>query len=183
MTGIPGTGKSHFAKRLSRFLGNAKLIEINEIVEKKRLFSGVDEHDTKIVKMRPLEKELKSRIAAFDGPIIIVGHLAADLNLHYDIAVVTRARLSKLARVFKRRGYAKSKSRTNLFAEALDYCGANVEKKTDELYEVENESDKRKIMLYMKARIGGRNPKRPEARQISRAKELISLIHETGINP
>ena len=58
VTGTPTAGKTTFATSLSKETG-IKAIEVNDIVEEKKLFTGVDEHDSKIVKMAELKKEIK----------------------------------------------------------------------------------------------------------------------------
>ena len=182
VTGTPGTGKSHFAKRLFSVLGSGTLIEINDIVERQRLFSGVDKYGTKIVKMGQLNAALKKEIKKSKRPVIVSGHLAADLDAHYDICVVTRAKLSRLTRVFKLRGYDKDKARENLFAEALDYCGVKIGKKADEVYEVETQKEKKDIILYIKARAEKRGAKKPKLKNIDKMPELLLLIEKRGVN-
>lgn len=181
VTGTPGTGKSRFAIDLTRLLGDVKVIEANDIVEKHGLYSGIDKYDAKIVRIRPLTRHLKSEIRKTKTTTIIVGHLAADLDLHYDICVVTRSKLARLAMVFRQRRYSKEKARENLFAEALDYCGVEVLQRAKETYEVETGKDKKEIMLYIKKRVAGKRVKRPAPRQISAMPELLSKIQSSGI--
>jgi broad-specificity NMP kinase len=182
VTGTPGTGKSHFAIRLSDFLGSTPVIEINDIVEKYGLFSGTDSHGTRVVKMSQLKGRLSREIKKSKGPLIIVGHLAADLELRYDICVVTRANLSRLASVFKDRGYDREKARENLFAEALDYCGIEGEKKAKETYEVETQKDKKEVIDYIRARLENKRVKRPDIGRISKMDELLHKIKSKGMN-
>ena len=98
VTGTPATGKTTFAESLAKVTG-LKTIEVNGIVEEKKLFTGEDENGSKIVKMHELAKEIKDIIKKTPADakgIILVGHLLADLQLDYDIAAVTRANLKEL---------------------------------------------------------------------------------------
>ena len=180
MTGTPGTGKSHFAMRLSGSLDSAELIEINDIVERYGLFSGID-HGARVVKMKQLNDALKKEIKKSKHTLILVGHLAAEMGLRYDICIVTRSSLSRLAGVFKERGYSAKKARENLFAEALDYCGIEAGKRSKEVYEVETLKSKREVIDYARARLAGKKAKRPELPRISKMGELLRRIKSGGI--
>ncbi len=160
-----------------------RTIEINKVVESRRLFNGLDADGAKIVKMRELHNALQAELKKSKEPLILVGHLAADLDMHYNICVVTRLSLSKLSTILKKRRYSKEKTRENLFAEALDYCGVEAESRADEIYEVETQRDKRKLMLYIKLRAGGKRAKRPKIAQISKMGELQRGIMNGDITP
>lgn len=157
-------------------LGNVNVIEVNDIVGRHGLYYGIDKYGARIVKMGQLTRRLREEISGNSSTTILVGHLTADLDLRYDICVVTRAKLSRLVKVFHDRGYKGEKARENLFAEALDYCGIEAAQKSDEMYEVESAKDRRAVMLYIKRRIEGRRAERPQQRQISMMPELLSRI-------
>lgn len=157
-------------------LGDAKVIEVNDIVGRHGLYYGTNKYGARIVKMRQLTRHLKREISGNSSTTILVGHLAADLDLRYDICVVTRAKLSRLVKAFHDRGYKDEKARENIFAEALDYCGVEVAQKSDEMYEVESARDKSTVMLYIKNRIEGRRVRKPQQKQISMMPELLSRI-------
>ncbi len=176
VTGTPGTGKSHFARKLAGLLGGLRVIEINDIVERRRLFTGLDASGTKIVKMSELRKALQAELKRRGGTLIVVGHLAADLDLHYSICVVTRSNLSKLSAILKKRRYNRDKIRENILAEGLDYCGLEVERRSDETYEVETQKEKREVMLYIKRRVEEGRARKPRARRISKMSELRRRI-------
>ncbi len=181
MTGTPGTGKSHFASMLSKSIPELKVIEINEMVNRYHLFSGVDREKTKIVKMKPLERRLRTEAKKVKGPVALVGHLAADLNLKYDISIVTRCELKKLAGRLRKRRYSDMKLNENIVSEALDYCGANSEKKSRELYEVETEKEKAAVLRYLKSRVLGKRSKKPKLVQKRKLNELIPMIKSGSI--
>ena len=157
-------------------LGGVKVIEVNDIAGKHGLYYGLDKYGAKIVKLGLLTRHLKKEIARNEMTTILVGHLVADLDLRYDICVVTRARLSRLVKVFHERRYKDEKARENIFAEALDYCGVEAAQKSKEMHEVESAGERRAMMLYIKKRIEGRAARKPKQRQINMMPELLSRI-------
>lgn len=180
VTGTPGSGKTTFAKSLSKETG-IRLIEANDMVEAKGLFTGTDENGSKIVKMDELKKALKELIkeeAKGAGGIILVGHLLADLNLDYDITAVTRSNLKVLVERLEERGYQKDKLRENLVSESIDYCGVQAAERSKETYEVESSSDKAKLSDYIKDRLSGKTPERPKLPEISKLEEMLELVYE-----
>lgn len=140
------------------------------------MFSGKDKDNAKIVKMRQLEKKLKEEIKKIHSNVVLVGHLAADLNLRYDICIVTRCNLAKLRKIMKARGYSEDKIKENVTAEALDYCGINAERKARELYEVETDKEKRDILRYLKNVLSGKRAAKPRIKPKSKMNELLVLI-------
>jgi len=131
LTGTPGTGKTTISHLLAEKL-DSQLVDINQVVEEKHLFTGLDpEKNYKIVDMNALEEEL-FKIVGKDArdpgsdpdekySIIIEGHLS-----HYfpqaDLVVVFRTEPSILKGRLQKRDWKETKIRENLEAEALDIC-------------------------------------------------------------
>ncbi len=183
ITGTPGTGKSTFAKTLSDKLKGSKLVEINDIVESKKLFSKVEKDGTKVVKLNELSKEISdlSSEAKKESHVILVGHLAPDLKISPDIVVVTRLELKELARRLEARGYGKEKIRENIISESVDYCGVRSREMCGETYEVETDSQKSEMISYITALASGKKGNPPEKREISMLSSLLDLIDEDNV--
>ncbi len=181
VTGTPGAGKTKFAELLSKEIG-ITAIEVNDIVEAKKLFSGVDENGSKIVKMQELKKELKAleTRSAESGQkaVLLVGHLLADLKLDYDVAIVVRAKLTDLVSRLEARGYPKDKVRENLVSESIDYCGVQAGEKSKETYEVETEKDKHLAASYIKGLLSGKAAEPPKLPEINKMEEMLELVYE-----
>ena len=176
VTGTPGTGKSRFATELAKLVPGACLIEINDIVARHHLYSRIDSHGAKIVRMAQLEKRLKAELNRKRGTVIVVGHLVPEMRIRYDVCVVTRSRLSRLMKVFAVRKYDREKAHENLMAEALDYCGLKALDRSKETYEVETADDKRRIIAYIRAKASGKRAAPPAQRRISAMPELLKMI-------
>ncbi|NYB51617.1 MAG: AAA family ATPase [Methanobacteriaceae archaeon] len=126
VTGTPGTGKTTISTLLSEKLG-CLLVDINQLVEEKHLYTGLDpEKGYKVVDMDALKKELQKIVDKSDDLIrnscvIIEGHLS-----HYfpqaDLVVVFRTEPLILEKRLQERGWRDVKIRENLEAEALDLC-------------------------------------------------------------
>lgn len=179
VTGVPGTGKTHFVAGLERLRGTS-VIEINDIVHSRRAFSGTDRFGTKIVRLGALTRFVRSEISRVSGSVVVVvGHLAPDIGVKYDIAIVLRCRLSTLERRLKGRGYPRGKINDNLLAEAFDYCGNAIAHRSREVYEVESATEKKAAAAYIGAIADGRaHPKKPTSRQIERFPELKARIEQ-----
>ncbi len=179
VTGTPGTGKSTFAKELSDALG-IPLIEINSIIESYRLFSKVDIDGAKVAKIRPLTSKIKqlAKESVKNGAVLVVGHLACELDIRYDIGIVVRCDLKTLEKRLEVRGYGTEKLKENLMAEALDYCGAAAEEKCGEVLEVESEADRNAVANYLKTKLEGKRVEAPHLRRIDRMPELLGFIEQ-----
>lgn len=176
ITGSPATGKSRFARMVLRRNKGAHLIEINDIVKKKSLFSSRDKEGAMIVRLNPLRKEMAREVAKRGGLILVVGHLAPEIDLHYDMAIVLRGRLKVLAERLKKRGYSTDKIRENLISEALDYCGVKMAGICAETYEVGTEKELVMAGKAIRDTVMGK-PTRIRKREINGMKELLSLIN------
>src|SRR5580693_8300223 len=106
VTGTPGTGKTYFAKRIASSIKDSSLIELNDLVGKYKLFTKKDKFGTRIVQLGRLNSVLASELKKNKSKtIIIVGHLAPELNYKSNIAIVTRCGLERLSKRLKERKY------------------------------------------------------------------------------
>ncbi len=183
VTGTPGTGKSHLARTISRKIRKAKVIEINDIVNRYKTFSGYDRFGTKIVKLQRLTDSLKKEINGSKSDfIVVVGHLAPDVGIKFDICIVLRSGLSRLESLMKRRGYRKEKIQDNVFAEAVDYCGETMRGKAKEIYEIETREEKDYVVKYLMAISENRKVAKPATKDISKMKELLTYLNSHRFN-
>ena len=124
ITGTPGVGKTTVSSILSEKL-DAYLIDINELVNEKHLYTGIDEErGYKIVDLDVLFKEIDEIIERVDSPdkyIIIEGHLS-HLFETSDLVIVLRANPDVLRDRLKSKGWKENKIRENIEAEAIDVC-------------------------------------------------------------
>jgi broad-specificity NMP kinase len=178
VTGTPASGKSTFAKELSAEITNSKVIELNDVVDRFKLFSSIDKLGSKIVKIRELNTKMAEiiKVDRKDSHLIIVGHLVPELELGQDITVVLRVSLRDLIKRLEARHYQKEKIGENIISESIDYCGAKSREQCRETYEAENEKQKKEILKYIKERSKGREVDRPEVREISKLDELLELV-------
>ena len=124
VTGTPGSGKTKFAKRLSRKPG-FEYIDVNKLIAKHKLHQGYDANlKTKIVDTNKLSKFLISYINKSKAKgVIIDSHLSHYLPPSFvDECYVTTCDLKELRQRLKKRGYSARKIRDNLEAEAFSAC-------------------------------------------------------------
>ena len=175
LTGTPGTGKTTIARLLSKKI-NALLIEIKKIVEKnKTVFPKKGKEQ--IVDIKKLQKlvldEIKNKPTS---PVIIEGHLAAELKIPALLGIVLRCQPKILEKRLQKRNYSKQKIKENILAELLDYCTqvahTNFKGKT-RIVEIETGNKKassvaREIIMIIK------NKRR--TKEISYKKELMEFL-------
>ncbi|VVC01865.1 Putative adenylate kinase [uncultured archaeon] len=122
LTGTPGTGKTSMAIAWCKKNG-WKYLSLNDIVEKKKLYSRIDKKDgAKIVKLGALEREANKEIARSSSPVLVEGHLGCELKLSVDRVLVLRLEPKELVRRLHKRSYSASKLQENKMVELLDYC-------------------------------------------------------------
>lgn len=121
LTGTPGAGKSEAAGLLAR--RGFEVLHLGEIVERKRLWDGVDEaRGSKVVRPGALSAFLQPalREARLRGSdLLLEGHLS-HLVQGVEVAVVLRCHPRELAARLRARGWPEEKVRENARAEALD---------------------------------------------------------------
>ncbi|WP_088819708.1 adenylate kinase family protein [Candidatus Mancarchaeum acidiphilum] len=161
VTGSPASGKSYFSNELYQGLLDSfkpldvKLIEVNDLVDKYNIYRGIDEFGSKLVNTVALKKVIEETVEDFDGVVILVGHLLADVKLPYDIAIVKREHLRKLESRMIKRGYQRGKIRENLISEALDYCGENIASPNSVL-EIRSNKDIVQSITFIQCKISAR---------------------------
>ena len=124
ITGTPGVGKTTVSSILVEKTG-AYLININELVDEKHLYTGIDEErGYKIVDLDALFNEMGEIIEMEDDSdkhIIVEGHLSHFFE-NSDIVIVLRANPDVLRHRMKTKGWKAAKIRENIEAEAIDVC-------------------------------------------------------------
>ena len=122
ITGTPGVGKTTVSNLLAERL-DACLIDINQLVEEKHLYTGIDEvRKYKIVDLDALFDEMNRIVGEINNNFTIIeGHLS-HLFENSDIVIVLRANPDVLKRRMETKGWGKSKIRENIEAEAIDLC-------------------------------------------------------------
>ncbi len=124
ITGTPGVGKTTVSSILVEKI-DAYLVNINELVDEKHLYTGIDEErGYKIVDLDALFNEMDAIIKMVDGSsqhIIVEGHLS-HLFENSDLVIVLRANPDVLRDRMKTKGWGTAKIRENIEAEAIDIC-------------------------------------------------------------
>lgn len=178
VTGSPASGKSLFSSQLSKATGIAA-IEINSVLNKTGSFSSVWKDGTKVADLKHLERALKHEIGGRDA--ILVGHLAQELSLPYDVVIVVRARIGILFSRMRKRGYGREKVNENLISEATDYCGSVARRSCSNVIEVETQQEKHAAIAAIKsgrripARLREEKDKLPEFAAFIRAHRKLGL--------
>ncbi len=176
ITGTAATGKSTLASMLRERMGDAAVLELNDLVRRYRLFSGKDRFGTMIVRLPALRARTMAFVSANKGrDVILVGHLLPELGICVDIMIVVRAKLNTLARRMRARGYPTDKIRDNLVDEALDYCGARSEGIARELIEVEGRAGMHAVVSYVSAMAAGRRTAFA-GKRIDKMGELLDMM-------
>lgn len=119
ITGTPCTGKTTIASKLK-----GRLIKINDLARSHGFIMGIDEKKGyEIIDIEKLSSYVGEMIKGSDELLIFEGHVAHLLD-GADRVIVLRVRPEILSERLKARGYAESKIRENLEAEALGVCCA-----------------------------------------------------------
>jgi adenylate kinase len=118
VSGTPGTGKSVFARALSRKL-DARLIDLNALIKRKKLFK-LDVDGVRVADLRGMRNEFAEITKKSNRSIVAEGllsHLLPTKLLTH--VIVLRTRPDALKKRLRPRKYSKTKVRDNLEAEAL----------------------------------------------------------------
>jgi len=126
VTGTPGTGKTFFAKELSRKFC-FDYVYVKKLIKQKKLSSGFDKkRNCNIIDTKKLNSALIGIINKADKNkknLVIDSHLSHYLPKKYvDVCFVTKCSLKELKRRLQKRKYSKEKIRENLDAEIFDTC-------------------------------------------------------------
>ncbi len=123
VTGTPGTGKTTFAKDLSRRM-RAKMIQLSSFIIRGNMIQGKDRNrDTLIVDERRLRLALSHVLNDLDGCAVVEGHqILGIVPKKIRLAFVLRCNPHELGERLHRRGYKTAKIRENVEAEILDVC-------------------------------------------------------------
>ena len=122
ITGTPCTGKTTLSKKLAKKLG-MPILNVNDIIKSKRLFSSYSEDGTMVVSAAKLQKAVLQFLKDNGGDLVLEGHLLCEIRISGARVIVLREHLKTLRKRLEARGYATPKIRDNLVAEAIDYCG------------------------------------------------------------
>lgn len=124
ITGTPGVGKTTVSSILVEKI-DACLVNINELVDEKHLYTGIDEErGYKIVDLDALFNEIAKIIKNIDDHdkhVVVEGHLS-HLFENSDSVIVLRANPDVLRDRMKIKGWKAAKIRENIEAEAIDIC-------------------------------------------------------------
>ncbi|MFA6035629.1 MAG: AAA family ATPase [Candidatus Micrarchaeia archaeon] len=171
ITGVPGTGKSGLAKALAKKLCY-ELIDINAVVAAKKLWKGKDREGALLVKTKELEEVLKRHLRHAQDTIV-EGHLACEMKLPADVAVVLRTPPEVLERRLGKRNYGKHKLMENLLAEALDYCTVRAQENYKDVREVVTDGKESKALKELL--LIAKGSKKFKAGKVRWRKQLIGL--------
>ncbi len=136
ITGVPGTGKSTLAKRISeKYI--IPIVDITKLINEKKLWTSIDPaDDAKIVNLIALKRELQT----IPENCILESHLVCEIELPLDKIIVLRTPIKTLENRLKGRGYDDNKIKSNVYSELLDYCTMKALRryngKRTEIYEV-----------------------------------------------
>ena len=118
ITGVPGTGKTSVAKRLSELL-NLKYIEINDFVLEKKVFLGYDiDRGSLIIDDELLIPILNSAVEN-SNRICLSGDMLA-LNRYFNYIIILHCKIDILRKRLAKRGYKKIKIESNIETEIMN---------------------------------------------------------------
>lgn len=116
ITGTPGTGKTEVSRVLGKGLGYS-VVSLNELAEKKNLYSGYDKgRKAKIVDIDRVREEVER----MRGDLIVESHYAHDMPS--DIIVVLKTNPEELRNRGRGKGWPKEKIEENVQAEIMEVC-------------------------------------------------------------
>jgi len=156
LTGTPGTGKSSVAAELER--RGYFVLPLDRFAEEHKLISGFDAaRGTKEVDVEALDKEI--RVPAKLG--FLVAHYSHRMSVN--LAIVLRCHPKVLADRLRARGWAESKVRENVEAEAIDAITQEAVARLPFVYEIDTTSTTPEavagvILEILQGKVAGREP-------------------------
>ncbi|MDK6028660.1 adenylate kinase family protein [Ignisphaera sp. 4213-co] len=125
ISGVPGTGKSQLAKRVSQELG-LDVVELSDFAIRNNYVIAFDsERKSYIIDEEKLGKSIE-KLAKESGPLIIVGHYVEIVPRDVlEIVFVLRRNPVELIKILENRGWDGKKIAENIEAELVGVCTAN----------------------------------------------------------
>jgi len=118
VSGTPGTGKSVFARALTKKI-DAQLVDLNALIKKRKIYKK-DADGTLIADPKKVRAEFTRLIKSLRGPVVVEGLLAHFLQPKYIAhVVVLRTKPRVLEKRLRKRGYSLKKTKDNVESEAL----------------------------------------------------------------
>ncbi|MBT7903392.1 AAA family ATPase [Candidatus Woesearchaeota archaeon] len=139
VTGTPGTGKTTFAKKLTR-KEKLKIIDVTKFIKTEKLSQGYDvekqcEIIDELILKKKLIEQIKKNESTSSKKLIIDSHMSQILPKKYvEKCYVTKCNLKELKKRLKTRKYSKEKIKENLDCEIFDICLTEAQEKK---YEIE----------------------------------------------
>ncbi|MHA2293694.1 MAG: adenylate kinase family protein [Candidatus Hodarchaeales archaeon] len=118
ITGVPGTGKTCVAKRISNLL-SLEYLELNTIVLENGLYLGYDINRDSVILDEPLIVSHLESLLANKKRLCLVGGVVIQLN-SLDLIIVLRCDINVLRQRLFQRNYSEEKIQSNLEAEIMN---------------------------------------------------------------
>jgi adenylate kinase len=116
--GVAGVGKTVFGRALASLLG-LKFIDMPELVERRKLYSGYDvESKAYLVDLRKLSAAIGSELRG--GGVLASVYAFKPRGVRVSWAIILRVRPTRLLEILRGRGYPDEKIRENVSAELID---------------------------------------------------------------
>jgi adenylate kinase len=116
--GVAGVGKTVFGRALASLLG-LKFIDVPELVERRKLYSGYDvESKAYLVDLRKLSAAAGSELRG--GGVLASVYAFKPRGVRVSWAIILRVRPTRLLEILRGRGYPDEKIRENVSAELID---------------------------------------------------------------
>ena len=116
--GVAGVGKTVFGRALASLLG-LKFIDVPELVERRKLYSGYDvESKAYLVDLRKLSAAIGSELRG--GGVLASVYAFKPRGVRVSWAIILRVRPTRLLEILRGRGYPDEKIRENVSAELID---------------------------------------------------------------
>jgi adenylate kinase len=124
VTGTPGTGKTTFAKELTRAIG-ADYVNVTKYVSEHKLYSGIDrQRRTKIIDVERTRRRLQKELKVTRGLVVLDTHVPDGIVPKQVVKLVFVVRCNPIILESRLRAkrWKTSKIRENVLAEIIDSC-------------------------------------------------------------